>query len=92
MERINISAGHSPKAHLRARVSCLLGSVLCFLSSVTAGTGALSLSVTLATHVCLVSRLRRSGAAPPPELQNSHWASSATLLASFFDPYSEVRC
>ena len=59
MERINISAGHSPKAPLRARVSCLLGSVLCFLSSVTAGTGALSLSVTLATHVCLVIEVKK---------------------------------
>jgi len=64
LECVNISAGHSPKAPLRERVLCLLGSVCCFLSSVSAGTGA----VTLATHVCLVSRLRRSGAAPPPEL------------------------
>ena len=92
MECVNISAGHSPKAPLRARVSCLLGSVCCVLCPVSAGAGALSLSVTLATHVCLVSSLRRSGAAPPPELQNSHWASSATLLASFFVPYSEVCC
>jgi len=34
LECVHISAGHSAKAHLRAQVSCLLGSFCCFLSSV----------------------------------------------------------
>ena len=63
-----------------------------FCAVCLAGIGALSLSATLTTHVCLVSSLRRNGGVPPQEVQNSHWASSATLLAIFFDPYSEICC